>query len=146
MMTYPWHIYLLTPEKYYKRRQSTFVTLYNLGEMMFNYFGANNLPYQLASQSIFVYSTLYSTMLCLYSCFVFLVPIIFQRFYHQMSQQESQCFYGGQVKLILLFTVICICIFVVIIIVCFHFTRNIFVFQKNWQDYTYIKYKEILFY
>lgn len=29
-----------------------------------------------------------------------LVPIIFQRFYHQMSQQESKCFYGGQVKLI----------------------------------------------
>lgn len=32
-----------------------------------------------------------------------------------MSQQESQCLYGGQVKLIsLLFTVICIRIFVVI--------------------------------
>ena len=32
-------------------------------------------------------------------------------------------------------------------IVCFHFTHSIFVFQRNWQYYTYIivynKYKEI---
>lgn len=34
-----------------------------------------------------------------YSCFLFLLFTLFQRFYHQMSQQESQCFHGGQVNL-----------------------------------------------
>lgn len=34
-----------------------------------------------------------------YSSFLFLLFTLFQRFYHQMSQQESQCFHGGQVNL-----------------------------------------------
>lgn len=52
------------------------------------------------NSDISVHAVPYYSTKCTHALsFSLFLLLFFQRFYHQMSQQESKCFYGGQVKL-----------------------------------------------